>query len=214
MNFNNINLDNQRIILYICSAINTSFFFIIMKTPKYKFNEKWHEAIKRSHELYAPGVEHLVRKYIETGEDIDGEFIETDFECAWVLMKAEIDRRKARNERARERRRTRREEAERKKREAEETAPAATAKEQEKPDVHEIKDKPKARMERAEAKLRQAAPRRSSVTTRLNTTPDHSVPHGQIPPHPPIKAKFSERFRGPGLPSRAPAKDALQTPIT
>lgn len=48
--------------------------------------------------------ERMIRDYIEgkrTEEYVDHEFCETYFECAWVVIKAEVDARKARNERAR-----------------------------------------------------------------------------------------------------------------
>ena len=159
-----------------------------MKTPKYKFDELWLKAISRCNDLHIPGVEYQVRRYIETGENVDDLFFGSDFECAWVLMKAEIDRRKARNERARERRRQRREEIERKKREAEAMAQAAALREREEMRIAEEN----ARIERAGCKKQDASPRRDSGVSSRGTG---SAPTGVKAP----KSRFSYRFRGPGL---------------
>ena len=53
--------------------------------------------------------EMVIRGYIENGRDADTEFRETNFECAWLLIKAQIDARKERNLRARRKRMLRRE---------------------------------------------------------------------------------------------------------
>jgi hypothetical protein len=84
------------------------------RAPRYKFDETWIEAIKRciknghdyndrSHAYSADDITNLIRQYLE-GTNECTELYDSSFGCAWVVIKAEIDRRKARNARARERR--------------------------------------------------------------------------------------------------------------
>ncbi len=83
-----------------------------MKTPRYKFDEKWMESIRLMPYISVEYTERMIRDYIEgkrTEEYVNHEFCETYFECAWVLIKAQIDARKERNERARLKRVARRE---------------------------------------------------------------------------------------------------------
>jgi hypothetical protein len=88
------------------------------RTPRYKFDETWIESINRcirnghdyndrSHAYSADDITNLIRQYIEGTNDCTGLY-DSSFGCAWVVIKAEIDRRKARNARARERRQQRR----------------------------------------------------------------------------------------------------------
>jgi hypothetical protein len=81
----------------------------IKRTPRYKFDETWTDAINRCHDdaHSATDLTNLIRQYIEGTGDCS-ELYDTRFGCAWVVIKAEIDRRKARNARARERRLQRR----------------------------------------------------------------------------------------------------------
>ena len=87
----------------------------IMKTPRYKFDLEWEKAIDYMawFDINTQYVKDLIRKYIETGYDPTDEFIQLPVMGVWMLIKAQIDQRKARNERARQRRRQRREEKER-----------------------------------------------------------------------------------------------------
>lgn len=86
-----------------------------MKTPRYKFDREWEKAIDYMawFDINTQYVEKVIRKYIETGYDPTDEFIQLPVMGVWMLIKAQIDQRKARNERARQRRRQRREEKER-----------------------------------------------------------------------------------------------------
>jgi hypothetical protein len=97
------------------------------RTPRYKFDETWIESITRcinncrdnknrandnngnSHNktYTADDIKRLIYDYLEGTNDCS-ELYNTNFGCAWVVIKAEIDRRKARNARARERRLLRR----------------------------------------------------------------------------------------------------------
>lgn len=78
------------------------------KTTRYKFEPSWREATYKSGK-YHTDIEERVREYIETG-DTDEEYLQFSFFYpAWKVIKAEIDKRKARNARARELRRLRRE---------------------------------------------------------------------------------------------------------
>lgn len=78
------------------------------KTTRYKFEPSWREATYKSGK-YHTDIEEHVREYIETG-DTDEEYLQFSFFYpAWKVIKAEIDKRKARNARARELRRLRRE---------------------------------------------------------------------------------------------------------
>lgn len=72
-----------------------------MKTPRYKFDDVWMVAIKLMPFESVEFTEGLIRDYIEKGRDVEPYFDWSNFECAWVLIKAQIDARKARNERAR-----------------------------------------------------------------------------------------------------------------
>jgi hypothetical protein len=77
--------------------------------PRYKFDKEWGEAARHCYDkhLTEEDVIRYIRLYIES--DYDGrDFKNSCFECAWILIKAEIDRRKVRNARARERRQQRR----------------------------------------------------------------------------------------------------------
>ncbi len=80
-----------------------------MKTPRYKFDDVWKEAIRLMPYQSEEYTEMVIRGYIENGRDADTEFRETNFECAWLLIKAQIDARKERNLRARRKRMLRRE---------------------------------------------------------------------------------------------------------
>ena len=78
------------------------------KTTRYKFEPSWREATYKSGK-YHTDIEEHVREYIETG-DTDEEYLQFSFFYpAWKVIKAKIDKRKARNARARELRRLRRE---------------------------------------------------------------------------------------------------------
>lgn len=83
-----------------------------MKTPRYKFDDVWMKAIRLMPYISEEYTERMIRDYIEgkrTEEYVNHEFLETYFECAWVLIKERIDSRKERNERARLKRVARRE---------------------------------------------------------------------------------------------------------
>jgi G:T/U-mismatch repair DNA glycosylase len=76
------------------------------RKPRYKFDQEWVEAVRHNYDRDLDNDEAVlrhIRLYIE-GEYDGSDFRGTYFECAWILIKAEIDRRKARNARARERR--------------------------------------------------------------------------------------------------------------
>lgn len=75
-----------------------------MKTPRYKFDDLWKEAIRLMPYLSEEYTERLIRDYIENDRDADSDFRDTNFECAWLLIKAQIDARKSRNLRARQKR--------------------------------------------------------------------------------------------------------------
>jgi hypothetical protein len=111
------------------------------KTPRYKFDETWLNAISNyyavitnhsnnannnnansydtnrngnsgnrtghSNSYSAADLKRLINGYLEGTNDCS-ELYDTYFGCAWIVIKAEIDRRKARNARARERRLQRR----------------------------------------------------------------------------------------------------------
>jgi uncharacterized membrane protein YqiK len=80
------------------------------RKPRYKFDPEWVEAVRHNYDRDLDNDEAVlrhIRLYIE-GEYDGSDFRGTYFECAWILIKAEIDRRKARNARARERRQQRR----------------------------------------------------------------------------------------------------------
>jgi hypothetical protein len=98
------------------------------RAPRYKFDETWIESINRcisnghdyndrnhnghgnndrNHAYSADDIANLIRQYLEGTNDCT-ELYDSSFGCAWVVIKAEIDRRKARNARARERRLQRR----------------------------------------------------------------------------------------------------------
>jgi chemotaxis protein histidine kinase CheA len=81
-----------------------------VRKPRYKFDPEWVEAVRHNYDRDLDNDEAVlrhIRLYIE-GEYDGSDFRGTYFECAWILIKAEIDRRKARNARARERRQQRR----------------------------------------------------------------------------------------------------------
>jgi hypothetical protein len=103
------------------------------KTPRYKFDETWLNAISNYYAVCsghdnsynanstghsnngnghgnsysADELKQLINGYLEGTNDCS-ELYDTYFGCAWIVIKAEIDRRKARNARARERRLQRR----------------------------------------------------------------------------------------------------------
>jgi hypothetical protein len=80
------------------------------RKPRYKFDPEWVEAVRHNYDRDLDNDEAVlrhIRLYIE-GEYDGSDFRGTYFECAWILIKSEIDRRKARNARARERRQQRR----------------------------------------------------------------------------------------------------------
>ena len=159
------------------------------KAPRYKFDDTWKAMLHRFEEIYGVEFEKEIRDYIETGKNYDDYFRDCAFECVWILLKAEIDRRKARNDRARERRRKHREAAEREKREAEEAALAAARREEE--------DRQAAleteRRRRAEMRRNRNVQRRDSITTiTKSTSQPTTTPTGSKP-------VFANRFRGPGL---------------
>jgi hypothetical protein len=108
------------------------------KTPRYKFDETWLNAISNYYAVCsghdnsynansydtnsngdsgngnghgnsysADDLKQLINGYLEGTNDCS-ELYDTYFGCAWIVIKAEIDRRKARNARARERRLQRR----------------------------------------------------------------------------------------------------------
>ena len=78
-----------------------------MKTRKYKFDTVWSQAISLLDHTGGDSsiAEQQIRRYIEHDDDPTEEIRNTPFECAWLLIKAQIDTRKLRNERARQRRR-------------------------------------------------------------------------------------------------------------
>ena len=75
------------------------------KTPRYKFDPLWRRAMSASgcDDSYT---EQMVRDYIEHGKQPNFHYLDQQgFACAWIIIRADIDRRRRRNERARERRR-------------------------------------------------------------------------------------------------------------
>ncbi len=77
--------------------------------PRYKFDREWYIAMRLSGAYDVEDMEWAVRQYIEEGKEPRFTHIgEEGFRCAWIFIRAEIDRRKRRNEQARERRRKRR----------------------------------------------------------------------------------------------------------
>ncbi len=143
-----------------------------MKTPRYKFDDVWKEAIRLMPYQSEEYTEMVIRGYIENGRDADTEFRETNFECAWLLIKAQIDARKERNLRARRKRMLRRELI------VAERARIAAA----------------ARSERNRIKRESRVDRTNCITARTAAWRRLSVGRESRS----VKPSFSDRFRGPG----------------
>lgn len=174
-----------------------------MKAQRYKFDELWKEAIRLRSYLSDEYTVQLIRDYIEKGRNVDGEFSQTNFECAWILIKAQIDARKRRNGREREKRRVRRESimAEKARLQAIEDARRAEAEARR---VAQEEAERAARRERNRMKrerhvdrtncisrgMAKAAPRGGEV--KAGCVAAFSEGNGS-------RMRFTDRFRGPGL---------------
>lgn len=88
------------------------------RAARYKFDQVWKDAIAATKLSQPIPIEEHIRAYIEGDASACDLLYGTPFHPAWILIKAKIDRRKARNARARERRQQRR---------AEQAAAAQTA---------------------------------------------------------------------------------------
>lgn len=164
-----------------------------MKTPRYKFDDVWKEAIRLMPYQGEEYTEMVIRGYIENGRDADTEFRETNFECAWLLIKAQIDARKERNLRARRKRMFRREliVAERARIAAAEEQRRAAA---EAARVAAEETAAAARSERNRIKRESRVDRTNCITARTAAWRRLSVGRESRS----VKPSFSDRFRGPG----------------
>lgn len=169
--------------------------------------------------------ERMVRDYIETGKEPRFHYVDHEgFRCAWVIIRAEIDRRRRRNERARERRRERKAQraaeleaaekaAKKARRLARKAAVARSSRERSKL-YHAAKEAArvasdasiKVNVRRPVTGRGKTAPeRRDNVARCVGGVPRKGVSRGgtsragvpRCPASP--KSRFSDRFRGPGV---------------
>lgn len=176
------------------------------RTPRYKFDPLWRRA------MFISGcndidTECLVRDYIEHGKEPDFRYAHQEgFACAWVIIRADIDRRRRRNERARERRRELRARQQAEREAAEKDARRVARLERKAVATRSSRKKSRA-MRAANAVRNRIAGR--SITSPRTTVSDNakaSTPSCPTAPrkteqHPPVKPRFSDRFRGPGYDS-------------
>ena len=157
-----------------------------MKSPRYKFDTEWEKAIDYMawFDINTQYVKDVIRRYIETGTDPTDEFTGLPVMGVWIVIKAQIDRRKARNERARERRRLRREN--------EETPKAAVPAEADGCDGLQHEN---IGMEDSGDRMSQPSEHpHHNLMSRIGAGNNRNVSSCEK-----LKPKFSDRFLGPGL---------------
>ncbi|MDE5923504.1 MAG: hypothetical protein K2G79_08465, partial [Muribaculum sp.] len=149
----------------------------------------------------------LVRDYIEHGKEPDFRYVHQEgFACAWVIIRADIDRRRRRNERARQRRRELRVRQQAEREAAEKDARRVARLERKAVATRSSRKKSRA-MRAANAVRNRIAGR--SITSPRTTVSDNakaSTPSCLAAPrkaeqHLPVKTRFADRFRGPGYDS-------------
>ena len=191
-----------------------------MKAPRYKFDEAWTRAIRLMPYISEEYTERMIRDYIEgkrTEEYVNHEFLETYFECAWVLIKDCIDSRKERNERARLKRVARREallaQAARLKAVEDERVAREEAARKAQAEAAEAlrKERARKRRERHVDRTNCISPRRKPAPSRNLSSPASGTPATSVTPTPSVTPTTSTMAATPSLSAASQASVAASS---
>lgn len=174
------------------------------KTPRYKFDPLWRRAMSASgcDDSYT---EQMVRDYIEHGKQPNFHYLDQQgFACAWIIIRADIDRRRRRNERARERRRQLRARLQAEREAAEKDARKAARLERKAASTRSSREKSKA-MRAAKAARGRIAGRNQAPRVPSCLNPATAAKASRQP----TRQRFADRFRGPGYKNAATAGGGL-----
>lgn len=149
--------------------------------------------------------EQMVRDYIEHGKQPNFHYLDQQgFACAWIIIRADIDRRRRRNERARERRRQLRARLQAEREAAEKDARKAARLERKAASTRSSREKSKA-MRAAKAARGRIAGRNQAPRVPSCLNPATAAKASRQP----TRQRFADRFRGPGYKNAATAGGGL-----
>lgn len=167
------------------------------KTPRYKFDPLWRRAMSAS------GCDD---SYIEHGKQPNFHYLDQQgFACAWIIIRADIDRRRRRNERARERRRQLRARLQAEREAAEKDARKAVRLERKAASTRSSREKSKA-MRAAKAARDRIAGRNQAPRVPSCLSPATAAKASRQP----TRQRFADRFRGPRYKNAATTGGGLQ----